>query len=153
MNDFPSISIVTCTYNANLPLFEEVLKTLRSQEYPKKLVEHIIMDAGSTNGTIELAKKYDCKVFVRADLAEEEQMRASLGFKKAKGKIILIIQSDNIVMGEDWLKRMVEPFIENRMRRTRVHGRTCSELLFGEECDCAARTVTESCYRYRPEAT
>src|SRR3990167_430078 len=43
--------------------------------------------------------------------------------------------------------------IENRMRRTRVHGRTCSELLFGEECDCAARTVTESCYRYRPEAT
>ena len=115
MNDFPSISIVTCTYNANLPLFEEVLKTLRSQEYPKKLVEHIIMDAGSTNGTIELAKKYDCKVFVRADLAEEEQMRASLGFKKAKGKIILIIQSDNIVMGEDWLKRMVEPFIEKNV--------------------------------------
>ncbi len=115
MNDFPSISIVTCTYNANLSLFETVLKALRNQNYPKKLIEHIVMDGGSFNGTIELAKKYGCKVFVRADLAEEEQMRASLGFKKAKGKIILIIQSDNIVLGRDWLKRMVEPFIEKNV--------------------------------------
>lgn len=111
----PSISIVTCTYNANLPLFEQVLKALRSQEYPKKLIEHIVMDAGSINGTIELAKKYNCKVFIRPDLVDEEQMRASIGFKKAKGDLILIIQSDNIVIGKDWLKRMVEPFANKKV--------------------------------------
>lgn len=115
MNDFPSISIVSCTYNTNLALFEKVLKALKAQDYPKKLIEHIVMDAGSTNGTVELAKKNGCKVFVRPDLKDEEQMRASIGFKKAKGKIILIIQSDNIVIGKDWLKRMVEPFEEKRV--------------------------------------
>src|SRR5687768_6528780 len=41
-------------------------------------------------------------------------MRASMGFKMAKGDIILIIQSDNIVTSKDWLRRRVEPFIENK---------------------------------------
>lgn len=110
----PTISIVTCTYNADLRLFEQVLKALRSQRYPKNLIEHIVMDAGSTNRTIELARKYGCKVFVRPDLLEEEQVRASLGFKKAKGKIILIIQSDNLVISKNWIKGMVQPFLENK---------------------------------------
>ena len=58
MNNLPSISIVTCTYNVNLKLFEKVLKALREQVYPKRLIEHIVMDAGSSNGTVELAKKF-----------------------------------------------------------------------------------------------
>ncbi|HBB76895.1 MAG: hypothetical protein A3J18_02545 [Candidatus Levybacteria bacterium RIFCSPLOWO2_02_FULL_40_18] len=114
MNNLPSISIVTCTYNVNLKLFEKVLKALREQVYPKRLIEHIVMDAGSSNGTVELAKKFGCKVYVHPELLEEEQVRASLGFKKAKGKILLIIQSDNLVPSNDWLRRMVQPFVENK---------------------------------------
>jgi len=114
MPNLPSISIVSCTYNANLSLFKQVLKALRVQNYPKSLIEHIIMDAGSSNGTIELAKKFGCVVFIRPDLKNEEQMRASIGFKKAKGKIILIIQSDNIVTSRNWIRRMVQPFLENK---------------------------------------
>lgn len=110
----PSISIVSCTYNANLKLFEQVLKALRSQNYPKKLIEHIVMDAGSTNGTIELAKEYGCKVYMHPELLEEEQARASLGFKKAKGEILLIIQSDNLITSKNWVRRMVQPFLENK---------------------------------------
>lgn len=110
----PSVSIVTCTYNANLHLFEQVLKALRVQNYPKSLIEHIVMDAGSKNGTVELAKEFGCTVYVRPDLLEEEQERASLGFKKAKGKLILIIQSDNLVTSENWLMMMVQPFLENK---------------------------------------
>lgn len=112
MTKLPSISIVTYTYNTNLDTFERTLKALKNQGYPKRLIEHIIIDAGSTNGCVELAKKYGCKVFLRPDLVDEEQMRASIGYKKAKGKIILIIQSDNIVVGRDWFKKMVEPFKE-----------------------------------------
>jgi len=110
----PSISIVSCNYNPNLALFEKALKALRSQDYPKNLIEHIVMDAGSTNGAIELAKKYGCQVYVHSELLEEELARASLGFKKAKGEILLIIQSDNIVTSKDWIMRMVEPFLDNK---------------------------------------
>lgn len=111
--DLFSISIVSCTYNSYLPLFKEVLQALKEQNYPKSLVEHIVMDSGSTNGTIELAKKYGCKVHINPELKEEEQVRASLGFKMAKGDIILILQSDNLVTSKDWLRRMVQPFLEN----------------------------------------
>lgn len=113
-NLLPTISIVTCTYNANLPLFEKVLKALRAQVYPKNLIEHIIMDAGSTNGTIELAKKYGCKVYMHPELLQEEQARASIGFKRAKGKILLIVESDNVVTSKNWMMRMVEPFLANK---------------------------------------
>src|SRR3989344_4513746 len=101
MNNLPSVSIVSCTYNTNLSLFKQVLEALKMQNYPKSLIEHIVMDAGSENGTIKLAKKFGCKVYVHPELRGEEQVRASLGFKKAKGKIILIIQSDNLVTSKD----------------------------------------------------
>lgn len=106
----PTLSIVTVTYNTDLKLFGEVLKALRSQDYPKRLIEHIVIDAGSTNGTIELARKYKCKVFVYPDLKEEEHMRAGIGFKKAKGDILLILQSDNLMPVKNWLKMMIAPF-------------------------------------------
>ena len=113
MSNLPTISIVSCTYNANIELFEKVLKALRSQDYPRNLIDHIIMDGGSTNATVKLAKRYGCRVFIRKDLKDEEQERASLGFKKAKGKILLIIQSDNLVMSKNWLRKMVQPFLDN----------------------------------------
>lgn len=114
MKKLPSISIITITYNPDPKLFEKVLKALKKQTYPKKLIEHLVIDGGSTNNTAKLARKYKCKVVVRPDLAEGEQERASIGFKMAKGDIILIIQSDNIVTTKDWLYRRVQPFIENK---------------------------------------
>lgn len=112
-SNLPSISIITNTFNPDPILFEKVLKALDTQNYPKRLVEHLVIDGGSTNSTVKLAKKYKCKVVVRADLKEQEQMRASMGFEMAKGEILVVIQSDNIVTSTDWLMKMVEPFINH----------------------------------------
>ncbi len=111
--ELPFISIVTNTYNPDPVLFKEVLKALAIQTYPKKLVEHLVIDGGSTNETVKLARSFKCRVVVRADLKEQEQMRSSMGFKMAKGKIIAVIQSDNIVTSKNWLLKMVQPFIDN----------------------------------------
>ena len=114
MEKLPTITIVSCNYNPNLALFEKMLKALQDQTYPKKLIEHIVMDAGSTNGAVELANKYGCRVYIHPELVEQEQERVSLGLKKAKGKILLLIQSDNLVTSKDWMMRMVQPFLENK---------------------------------------
>ena len=114
MSNLPSISVVTTTLNSPLLIFERVLKTLESQSYPKNLLDHIVMDGGSTNGTIKLAKKYRCNVVVRKDLMMKEQNRASLGIQKARGDLIVILQSDNIPTSKNWLKEMVQPFIDNK---------------------------------------
>lgn len=114
MKSLPSISIVTGTLNPRLSLFESVLKSIHNQTYPGDLIEHIVMDAGSTNGSIELAKKYGCSVEVREDLVDQEEIRASLGIKKARGDLVLILESDNIPRSKNWLKEMVQPFLDNK---------------------------------------
>ena len=68
MKSLPSISIITPTWNSNLPLFERVLRTLAGQSYPKHLIEHIVIDAGSENGTAELAKDMGVKFLYEAIL-------------------------------------------------------------------------------------
>lgn len=112
--NYPSISIVTTSYNSNLEIFERVLKSIKDQDYPKSKIEHLIEDGGSTNGTIELAKKYNCRVFVRKELQEEINARMYEGIKHSNYEIIAIIETDNILPDKTWLERMVEPFIDHK---------------------------------------
>lgn len=113
MKRLPTISIVTPTLNSDIKLFEKVFKALKSQTYPKKLLEHIVLDAGSVNGTIELARKNGCKVIVRPDLKVQEQVRESLGIKMAKGDLVLVLQSDNVPTSKEWLRQLVQPFLDD----------------------------------------
>jgi glycosyltransferase involved in cell wall biosynthesis len=109
-----TISIITCTFNTDLVTFKRCLEAVKMQKFPKKSIEHLVIDAGSKNGTVELAKKYGCKVIVREELKIREQVRQSIGFKKAKGDILLVLESDNILTSPDWLEKMVKPFQDNK---------------------------------------
>lgn len=53
------VTIVTVCYNAS-DLIEETIKSVVSQNYPNK--EYIIIDGGSTDGTIDIIKKYGSKI-------------------------------------------------------------------------------------------
>lgn len=105
----PSISVVIPTLNAERPL-PECLKRIREQNYPQSKIEIVIADGGSTDKTVEIAKKYGAKV-VPNDLKTAEAGKAT-GVKVAKNEIIALIDSDNYLPGKDWLKRMVEPFAD-----------------------------------------
>ncbi|QQG40391.1 MAG: glycosyltransferase family 2 protein [Candidatus Levyibacteriota bacterium] len=114
MKSLPTISIVTCLFNSDLIFFRKGLSSIENQHYPKKLIEHIVMDGGSTNGSMELAKKYGCKVFIRKDLLEEAQERMAIGIKKAKNDLILILEADNILSSRNWLMEMIQPFLADK---------------------------------------
>lgn len=114
MKNLPSITILTGTLNTHLPTFRRTLKAIKSQNYPKDLIEHIVLDSGSTNGTLELAKRYGCKIINLGLHNEKQQAKAGIGIKMAKGKLIVILESDNIIVGNDWLLKMVKPFAENK---------------------------------------
>jgi len=104
----PSISIVIPVYNSESCL-GLCLDAIRRQDYPLKQIEIIIIDAGSTDATLEIARKYQVDKILVNPLRTGEAGK-SVGVKNAHNELIALIDSDNIIEDSDWLNRMVEPF-------------------------------------------
>lgn len=113
MGRLPYITIQSGTFNSNLALWKQVLESVKSQDYPKDRIEHIVFDKGSTNGSVELSRSYGCRVVIRNDPPHLQQVSAAIGILRARGSLVLVLESDNILTSRQWLKRMVQPFLEN----------------------------------------
>ena len=55
----PKISIITVVYNAK-PFIERTVKSVIAQSYTN--IEYIIIDGASSDGTLEIAEKYQHKI-------------------------------------------------------------------------------------------
>ncbi len=103
----PKISIiVTCRNNAQT--IGECLQALNSQDYPKDAVEVIVIDARSTDGTVDIAKKYAARVF-------SEPLNAAAAYnyalKIATHEVMGFVDADAKVEKE-WLRKLV-PHLED----------------------------------------
>jgi glycosyltransferase involved in cell wall biosynthesis len=104
--DFPLISIVIPTRNSEKTL-ERCLHSIVEQDYPREKVRLIIVDAFSSDKTVEMAKFFNAEVLFNPGITGEAGK--AVGVKAAKGEIIAFIDSDNILTSKDWLMRMTEP--------------------------------------------
>lgn len=62
MNKLPTISILIPTLNA-ASVLEKCLRSITTQDYLKDKIEIIIADGGSTDKTLEIARKYGAKIY------------------------------------------------------------------------------------------
>jgi glycosyltransferase involved in cell wall biosynthesis len=106
----PSVSAVLPTLNAERYL-EACLGSLRAQDYAGTL-EILLIDAGSTDKTLEIAARFGVDQVLENPLRSGEAGKA-VGVRAARGELILLIDSDNTLIGSDWLTRMVRPFVED----------------------------------------
>jgi glycosyltransferase involved in cell wall biosynthesis len=105
----PSVSVVIPTLNSARYL-EECLGSVRAQEYTGR-VDLIIVDAGSTDDTLEIARRFGAERILENPLKTGEAGKA-VGLRATEGELVLSLDSDNVVVGSDWLRRMVEPFAD-----------------------------------------
>jgi len=110
MRKIPRVSFVIPTLNAS-SILPRCLKTIREQNYPQKKVEIIIADGGSTDNTLEIAKKYGALTINNPKILHEPGK--SLASRIAKGELIFYTDADNILAHKDWLNLMVKPYLEN----------------------------------------
>lgn len=107
--EYPKISIITVSYN-QCEFIEDNIKSVLSQDYPN--AEHIIIDAGSTDGTLEILKKYDTHLNWVSEPDNGQSDGLNKGFKKATGDIIGWFNSDDR-LPPNALKFVSEFFINN----------------------------------------
>ena len=89
----PGISIVTPSFN-QAEYLEECIDSILSQNYPN--LEYIIMDGGSTDGSVEIIKKYEKYLSYWQSKPDGGQYQAiNEGFRRSTGEIMAWLNSDD----------------------------------------------------------
>lgn len=105
MNQLAKVSVVTPTFNSIVTL-KETIESVLAQDYTNW--EHIVMDGGSTDGTVELLRQYPhLKWLSEKDKGHYDAMNK--GIKRASGEIIAILNGDDYYRS-DALGKIVRAF-------------------------------------------
>ncbi len=103
----PLLSIITVTLNSEVYL-EETIESVLSQPY--KNFEYIIIDGGSTDGTLDIIEKYADKLAYWISEPDNGMYHAmNKGIAVAKGEIIGIINADDYFY-PDAFQKVVDAF-------------------------------------------
>jgi len=101
------VSIITATFNSAATV-EETMRSGEEQDYPE--IEHIIVDGGSADNTVNIAQRYlrTTKVISEKDDGIYDAMNK--GIKLAQGDIIGILNSDDVYTDSSVISKVVHCF-------------------------------------------
>lgn len=106
-----TVSVIIPVLNA-ADLLQRVLQALSEQTYPAELIETIVVDNGSSDESVEVAKLFGVKVYSQPDKKSPYAAR-NLGFEYATGSIIALTDS-NKIPDQKWIEEGVHAIEENR---------------------------------------
>ena len=109
--DDATISVVIPTKNAGAG-FEETLAALCKQPRP---LEIVVVDSGSSDGTLELARAHGARVVQIAPESFNHGETRNFGIRQSGGGFCLMLVQDAVPLGDSWLEEMLSPFADDRV--------------------------------------
>ena len=111
-----TFSIITAVLNNERHILS-CLKSLKNQSFNKKNIEHIIVDGGSTDNTLQIIKNFKkknkyLKLFIKKKSSIYQAI--NFGIKKANNRIIGLLHSDDYFRDKNALKFINEVFKNNK---------------------------------------
>lgn len=106
------VSIVIRTLNEEKHLVE-LLDVIKNQDTTEFDIETVIIDSGSTDNTLDIAKRYGCRItFINK---EEFTFGKSLndGCEFAKGEFLVFVSGHCIPVDKFWIRNLVRPLVDS----------------------------------------
>lgn len=108
----PQVSVLIRTYNES-KWIETVLKSIHGQSY--KNYEIIVVDSESTDNTIDICKKYGCKIVNIKKSDFNYSYASNVGIKNCAGEIVNFLSGHSVPVNNDYLERAVRHFANNNV--------------------------------------
>lgn len=128
------LSIIIRTKNES-KLLGKVLESLKKQNYEGP-IEIIIVDSGSTDNTLEIAKRFDCKIILIKPENFSFGGALNIGIENSTGEIILNLSGHSVPESPDYLSLMIKPFSDKYVGAT--FGR---DIPWPDACPSQARDI------------
>src|ERR1700761_8663173 len=103
------ISIITATFNSAVTV-RDTLDSVRGQRHPD--IEHIIVDGGSKDRTLEIVHEFPHVARVVSDKDDGIYDAMNKGIRLATGDVIGILNSDDVYTGPDVLSAVADAFAD-----------------------------------------
>jgi rhamnosyltransferase len=102
----PFVSVIILTRNG-MPLVEQCLRAVLDQE-TSWLFEVIVIDSGSSDGTLELVKSLPVELICIKPKEFNHGQTRNFGASKARGEYIVFLVQDAVPVDDTFLQRLVE---------------------------------------------
>ncbi len=102
------VSIVIRTYNESRHL-SELLEGIQKQQTPGMDAEVIVVDSGSTDPTLEIARQFNCRIehISKAEFSFGRSLNR--GCRAATGEALVFVSGHCVPASEYWLAQLVAP--------------------------------------------
>jgi glycosyltransferase involved in cell wall biosynthesis len=104
----PEISIITVTFNSQSTI-SDTINSILNQSYPN--IEYIIVDGGSTDGTVDIIKSYGSRISKFISESDKGIYDAiNKGIQISTGDIIGILNSDDFFYDDNVIQKIADAF-------------------------------------------
>lgn len=107
-------SVIIRTYNEARRL-PEVLQALNAQDRGDLEVETLLVDSGSTDGTVDIAQDHGCRILHIEKPQFSFGRSLNLGCRAAQGRFLVFLSGHCIPIGQSWLRELLKPLVDNRV--------------------------------------